>query len=198
MAATESEIVVLLQQLVDGSEDAAAELVRRFASPVRRVIRRHLNARVRPAIDSLDIAQQVWGSFFGRELYRQHLDEPENLLAFLISIARHKAQNATRNLLRQKRDSRRETPLVEANDDESLQASQPAADERAEREEEWLAVLEEMPEDYRAILTRLRAGHSFRQVANELGCSTRTVGRAVTKMRECCEKWQKLMMERLL
>src|SRR5262249_35132227 len=123
MPSSRSEVTQLLRKLLEGDEDAATELVARYSHPLRVVIRRHLDARVRPALDSADVEQQVWGSFFCRELYREALESPEKLRQFLVGIARRKALMASRDHLRDKRDRRREVPLDQAAaEGESFQA----------------------------------------------------------------------------
>src|SRR5262245_16546200 len=50
MRDTQRDLGQLFRSLLNGDESAAAELVARFSLPLRVVIRRHLDARVRPAM----------------------------------------------------------------------------------------------------------------------------------------------------
>ena len=81
------DLAGLLRRLLDGSEDAARELVARYSAVIRHVIRSHLGRRARPALDPEDLTQQVWASFFRRGLHRGWLGRPGALRAFLCAWA---------------------------------------------------------------------------------------------------------------
>src|SRR6516225_2591750 len=81
----------LLERIKDGDEDAARELLSRYESKVRLVVRRQLPRLLRSRFDSIDFLQSVWGSFFHRiQTEPIDLNEEENLIAFLAWAARNK------------------------------------------------------------------------------------------------------------
>jgi RNA polymerase sigma-70 factor (ECF subfamily) len=82
----------LIRRVRAGDESAAVELVRTYEPVVRRFVRVRLGAgRLRQALDSMDICQEVLGSFFVRVALGQYdLDTPRDLLNLLVSMARNK------------------------------------------------------------------------------------------------------------
>ena len=94
----QSQFQDLIRRVRDRDEAAAAELVKRYESAIRRVIRINLrDARMRRVLDSMDICQSVLASFFVRTALGQYeLESPEQLLNLLVTIARNKLTNKTR------------------------------------------------------------------------------------------------------
>src|ERR1700674_446641 len=83
---------VLIRRVRAGDEAAAAELVRGYEPIMRRFVRVRLaGSRLRRLFDSIDICQEVLGSFFARAARGQYdLDSPEGLLSLLVAMARKK------------------------------------------------------------------------------------------------------------
>jgi RNA polymerase sigma-70 factor (ECF subfamily) len=82
----------LLHRVRDGDQQAAAELVRHYEASVRRVARIQMrDPRLRRCLDSMDICQSVFSSFFQR-VYLGHyeLKTPEDLCKLLATMARNK------------------------------------------------------------------------------------------------------------
>jgi len=184
MPSPDGEFHQLLRRLLDGDENAAADLVARYSLALRVVIRHHLDSRVRPALDSVDVEQQVWASFFGRALFRDSLEDPDKLRQFLCGMARRKALMASRDHLRHRRDRRREVPLEAAAAGASLPAQLPGPEEAAEREDLWLHALGGLPPAWRAALRLLREGHKPAEVAAGLGVCARTLTRVLERARQ--------------
>ena len=90
MATRKGDFEILVQRAQAGSGAAAEELVRGYGRSIRRVIRHHLEQRVRDALDSSDVEQEVWLIFFKTILKGQHFDGPEHLRAFFEGLARNK------------------------------------------------------------------------------------------------------------
>src|SRR5947199_10307909 len=113
-----SQFRELIGRVRDRDPDAAAELVRRYESAIRRVVRINLrDARMRRIIDSMDICQSVLASFFVRTALGQYeLDSPEQLLGLLTTITRNKLTNAAHRMRAARRDIRRDTPVGEDSD----------------------------------------------------------------------------------
>ena len=95
----------LIGRVRNRDQDAATELVRRYESVIRRVVRIHLrDARMRRVLDSMDICQSVMASFFVRTALGQYeLDTPEQMLGLLTTIARNKLTNQANRLKAGKR-----------------------------------------------------------------------------------------------
>ena len=99
----------LMRRVRAGDADAATLLVRQYEPAIRRAVRVWmLNARLRRAIDSIDICQSVMASFFVRAALGQYeLDAPDQLLRLLTTMARHKLADQVDRERAECRDSRR-------------------------------------------------------------------------------------------
>jgi RNA polymerase sigma-70 factor (ECF subfamily) len=82
----------LIRRVRAGDHTAAAALMARYMPAVRRVVRLNLrDPRMRRALDSMDVCQDVFASFFIRAAYGQYdLNNPAQLLRLLVVMARNK------------------------------------------------------------------------------------------------------------
>jgi RNA polymerase sigma factor (sigma-70 family) len=103
----------LIRQVRAGDQEAAAELVGRYESVIRRAVRLRLaNAKLGSILDSMDIAQSVLASFFVRMAAGEYeLDSPEQLVKLLATMARNKLAGAARKEKAERRDHRRTTAV---------------------------------------------------------------------------------------
>jgi RNA polymerase sigma-70 factor (ECF subfamily) len=101
----------LVRRVRAGDQAAAAEVVRRYEPAIRRVVRFRLaDARLGRILDSMDVCQSVFASFFVRAAAGQYdLDNPEQLLGLLVAMARKKLACRARRERAQRRDHRRVT-----------------------------------------------------------------------------------------
>jgi RNA polymerase sigma-70 factor (ECF subfamily) len=92
-----------------GDQDAAAEIVRQFEPLILREIRLRLeDSRLRQECDTMDVSQSVLKSFFARAVAGEFsMEDPRQLLALLLTMARRKVVTRARHEHRQKRDRRR-------------------------------------------------------------------------------------------
>jgi RNA polymerase sigma-70 factor (ECF subfamily) len=99
----------LIRRVRAGDAEAAAELVRQYEKEIRRTIRVRLtDPRLRRTLDSMDICQSVLGNFFVRASAGQFdLDQPEQLLKLLMTMARNKVMDKARQQTAGRRDQRR-------------------------------------------------------------------------------------------
>jgi RNA polymerase sigma-70 factor (ECF subfamily) len=110
--ATQSTFAELVARLRRGDADAAAEVVRRYESEIRRAVRLRLtDARLRRVLDSMDICQSVMANFFVRAAAGQFdLERPDQLLRLLVVMARNKVRDQVSHLHAARRDQRRLDP----------------------------------------------------------------------------------------
>ncbi|MGI8549612.1 MAG: RNA polymerase sigma factor [Dehalococcoidia bacterium] len=100
----------LIRRLTQGDDMAAQELVGQDEAVVRLEVRCWLGTTLRRQLDSIDICQAVWASFFARERPKGSsdepfsLDNPAQLIALLKDMARKKVCYEARKLKTQKRD----------------------------------------------------------------------------------------------
>jgi RNA polymerase sigma-70 factor (ECF subfamily) len=99
----------LILRVRAGDQEAAAELVRFYEPTIRRVIRVRLqDSHLKTVLDSVDICQSVLGNFFVRVAAGQfELQQPEQLIQLLVTMARNKLTSQARKETAQRRDQRR-------------------------------------------------------------------------------------------
>jgi RNA polymerase sigma factor (sigma-70 family) len=159
----------LIRRVRDRDQDAAQELVRRYESTIRRIIRIRLrDANLRRLLDSTDICQSVLASFFIRTALGQYeVDSPEELLNLLTAIARNKLSNQAERLKAQKRDVRRDA----AGDDPTPHVADDASDpsEQASARELLDKVRDRLGPDERYLAEQRSLGRNWQELADELG-----------------------------
>ncbi len=100
-----------IRRIREGDETAAEELVRLYEREIRLEIRGRLRLRnpsLQRVFDSTDVCQSVLASFFVRAAIGEFdLDEPRQLVALLIGMARNKLAEQVRYHQRGRRDVRR-------------------------------------------------------------------------------------------
>lgn len=100
---------VLMDRIRAGDQEAAGQLVKDYEAVVRREVRLRLeNPNLRRVFDSMDVCQSVLGSFFVRTALGEFdFQDPRQLVAILVKMARNKVASVARHEHRQKRDNRR-------------------------------------------------------------------------------------------
>jgi RNA polymerase sigma-70 factor (ECF subfamily) len=169
MVPEDNQFQDLMLRVRQRDEAAAAELVRRYESAIRRIVRIHLrDARMRRVLDSMDICQSVLASFFVRTALGQYeLDTPEQLLHLLSAITRNKLTNHAHRLRAQRRDVRRDTAI---GDDAGL-VQDPASDpsEQVSAKEILEKVRDRLAEDERYLAEQRALGRGWKEIAAEVG-----------------------------
>jgi RNA polymerase sigma-70 factor (ECF subfamily) len=182
----EDDFRSLMERVRSGSDEAARELFDRYSGHVARVVRRRLHARLRTQYDSLDFLQAVWASFFTAPLHRA-LERPEDLIGYLSRMACNKVVDANRRRFgAQKEDARRERSLEapEGGWGAEVSARQPTPSQVAIAEESWEKMLEGQPAPLRRALVMLRQGHTYRDIAAEVGLHPKALQRFLQKLME--------------
>jgi DNA-directed RNA polymerase specialized sigma24 family protein len=103
--AEEASFRDLMRRVQAGDPQAALELVRQYEWAIRLQVRVRLTQPdLRRLLDSMDIVQRVWASFFPGVIAGQYeLEDPKKLLNLLITLAHHKLQDEAKHLRRQRR-----------------------------------------------------------------------------------------------
>lgn len=173
-----------MKQVSEGSEDAAWTVVEQYGELIRRAVRRVLNKRLRSKFDSLDFVQLVWSSFFRARNRLDRFERPEELAAFLMTIAQNKvALEMRRRLQYQKYNLKKEHSLNELsiihND---ISDPKPLPIDIAMAREQWNRLLSGQPKHYRQIITLRLQGRTYKDVANMLEIDESTVRRFLKKL----------------
>jgi DNA-directed RNA polymerase specialized sigma24 family protein len=95
----------LIRQVRAGDPEAAKELVRSYEWAIRLQVRVRLtDSDLRRLMDSMDVVQLVWASFFPRAIASEfELEDPKKLLNLLITLAHNKLLDQAKYLRRQRR-----------------------------------------------------------------------------------------------
>jgi RNA polymerase sigma-70 factor (ECF subfamily) len=162
------ELVVRLRA---GDPEAAAQLVRNYEPVIRSRVRvwlRMQDERLRRVFDSMDICQSVLASFFVRAAAGQYeLDQPEQLIALLLQMARHKLAHQVRKQTAQRRDVRRTDGA--GLDVIPAASAEPTPSAHFAGKELLVEVRRRLSEDERRIADLRAAGNDWAAVATELG-----------------------------
>jgi RNA polymerase sigma factor (sigma-70 family) len=189
MATSTTDFESLLERLRLGDEDAAWELVCEYGPHVMAVLRRRLRNQIRVRIDSQDLAQAVWKSFFIGIGDMAEIRSPEQLMAALVRMAHCKLLNAYRDqLYAQVRGAVQEVPFVPQDaDGERIAGREATPSQFAIARERWQQMLKEKSPEQQEVLRRRMCGESYEAIADSLGISARTVQRVVGDLwREHC------------
>jgi DNA-directed RNA polymerase specialized sigma24 family protein len=159
----------LIARLRAGDAQAAAELVRHYEPVIRSRIRvwlRMQDARLRRVFDSLDVCQSVLASFFVRAAAGQYdLEQPEQLLALLVRMARHKLADQVSKQQAQRRDVRR----VRGMEGGDVAAPDPSPSEWCAGQELLQEVRKRLSAEERHLADRRGEGHDWAAIAAEIG-----------------------------
>ncbi len=173
-----------LTDLLSGRPGCDRELVERYTHGLLALARRQLPDRVRARVDPEDVVQSVYRSFFKRlHEGRFAFDESHDVWRLLAAMTYHKARNAAKFHLRDRRDARRELTLAgsETPAGPPEEAGAGDVDLLYECLEQLLARL---PENYRDIVVRRLDGQSIEEVAGAVRRSRRTVLRVLAHVQE--------------
>lgn len=178
----------LMSRVRAGQPEAAAELVRQFEPEIRLEVRVRLrlqDSRMRRLLDSMDITQSVFGSFFaGVAVGRFVPENPRHLLGLLTTMTKNKLLTQVRNHRRQRRDVRRVQSI-------DVVAGDVAAD--GESPSEFVAGAEllgeirsRLSEEERRVAELRGHGETWAAIAEELGGTAdgrrKQVDRALTRI----------------
>lgn len=194
----------MLQRLKSGDESAASEILERYESQVRLVVRRFLPRVLRSRFDSQDIMQSVWRSFFLKLRTGQPPSSPDQpgggdggqefqnagqLFEFLSRMARNKVIDQYRRETSQKADVHRQRALHgdkgENLDPPSSCESPAEVAEAADELSHWRSLI---PADRQELIDMKADGMSTREIGVKLGISERTVQRVLEDLRQRVER----------
>lgn len=164
-----AEFQSLIQRVRRRDEDAARELVARYESAIRRVVRIHLrDSRVRRLLDSHDVCQSVLATFFVRTALGEYeLETPEQLVKLLTAITRNKLVNQVHHLQAQRRDIRRTTLIDDAEAQFPATSSDPF--QQVSARELLEKVRERLTPEERHLAEQRVQGRTWGELAAELG-----------------------------
>jgi RNA polymerase sigma-70 factor (ECF subfamily) len=185
----------LMERVRAGDEEAAREVYERYSEPVRRVVRRWLEHRLRRQYDSADFVQSVWASFFQIPAEGYLFPNPRSLVAFLSRLAYNKVIDTMRSKDTTARRAVREQSLdapATAADSVSLGQALPASTHTPSQyvaaDERWQRLLRDLAPKERRVLELLREGHSQVEIADNLDMDRKAIQRLLDRLREVAVK----------
>lgn len=176
-----------LIQAVLRRDPAATELFcREYQSHIIRIIRRRLMRRLRSKYDSIDIAQDVWKSFFADPPHHLRFDGPAAVLSYLEEMARRKVVRAVRQRTSAKCNVRREQPLPQPTATSSgatgLAAPGPTPSEVVSGQEQWQQMVRRQSPQQQRLLNMLLDGLTQEEIARRLRTDVKTVQRLIRRL----------------
>jgi RNA polymerase sigma-70 factor (ECF subfamily) len=174
-----------------GDQDAARELVDRYANQLVALARRRISQRLASRIDAEDIVQSVFRTFFHRAKEGQfQLHEPDDVCKLLARITVHKTFRQIAFHKRAKRDPGQET----GHSDEAhemllkLMGGEPTPEEATAFVDQLEHFFNRLKPDERHILELRMDGYSNVEIAEKLKITDRTIRRIMERVRGLAER----------
>lgn len=178
---TDVEFGRLWSRLLLSDESAADELLSRYEQEIRRYIRFRLtDPSLRRVVDSLDICQSVFAKFFVQlSAGAIELDNPQQLRALLLTMARNRLYDEVRREHAERRDARRarsDSATLDAVGDSADSPSQiVAADELLG------AVRAQLSAEDQYLIDQKFSGRQWSELAQELGGTAEGLRKRATR-----------------
>ena len=168
----------LMERLREGDEGAANELHARYAHRIRALAEKRTHPMVRPVVETQDIVQSAFGSFFRRARQGDYrIPEGGELWHLLVGITKHKISRAHSRHAAARRDRRRTRPLESA---EGVTREDGVSLVRMMLEE----ALGELNDRDRSILELRLASYNAREIVELTDIPMRTVERVLSQTRD--------------
>jgi RNA polymerase sigma-70 factor (ECF subfamily) len=158
----------LMRRLRAGDQAAATEVVRRYEGAICRAVHFRLrDAHLRSVLDSADVCQSVFASFFVRVAAGQYqLETTEQLVKLLATMARNKVASQARKEHAERRDRRRSDAI---GDDDQLVAVAPGPERQAAARDLLDAVYHRLSPEERRLVELRDQGRDWAAIAAEVG-----------------------------
>jgi RNA polymerase sigma factor (sigma-70 family) len=173
-------------RLAAGESDAASELLARFSARLVALARRKLGSRLSVKADPEDVLQSVLRTFYRRLSEGEvELRDWAALSGFLTLLTIRKCQRQAERHLSGKRDIRREAAVDPAF---QIPDREPTPAEAAVFADLLESLLNALDDQDRQVIERFIAGDPANKIAEQIGCSRRTVYRTVERIRDRLER----------
>ena len=178
-----------IRRIRAGDDDAALELVQQYEPLIRREVRLRIgDDRLNRAFDSLDVSQSVLANFFSKAASGKYeLEEPEQLVRLLVTMARNRLVSRARQELRLVRDVRRLAADPGVLD--QVADRQPSPSKIVAKKEVLELLMSSLSDDERRIFELRDEGLSWDEVASQVGGSGQArrmqLSRSIERLRQC-------------
>jgi RNA polymerase sigma-70 factor (ECF subfamily) len=173
----------LLARWRSGDQQAAAELFQRYAERLVRLARSRLPANLNRRLDAEDVVQSVYRSFF-MEARDGHydLERGSDLWRLLVTITLHKLYNQIKRNSNGKRGVSREEGVADF-DYTYFTSQEPSPADAAELTDALKQIMAGLEAPQRRMLELRLQGYSVDEIAEDVGCSQRSVLRNLQQIK---------------
>jgi RNA polymerase sigma-70 factor (ECF subfamily) len=195
-AAVDDDLAGLLVRVRTGDAESARDLIQRFESEVRAMVRGRLPQALRSQFDSMDFVQAIWESVLIND--SQDLDRftsAQHFRGFLAGVARNKVFAEHRKRTRTRRyNLKREEPLYVRRGGRDrprdLPAPDPTPSEDVQARDRYEQLVEgRSPQEVEVVDLRCQ-GLTFEEIAARTGLGERSVRRIIDALRARMEARQ--------
>lgn len=177
----------LIDAVLQSTPGYEAEIFRRYADRLTRFASSRMPGSLSQRVDSDDIVQSVFRSFFRRNRDGEFsFDESLDLWNLLVALTFRKVLNQVRHHTREKRDINKESALDDGHCDPNDLLPGPEQVNMMVDFLNW--ILAKLPEESRPIVTLRLEGYSIAEIATRQQVSQRTVKRVMSRVREIAKK----------
>lgn len=174
----------LLHAWKDGNQQAAQVLVKRYMVRLTALARSRLSRKLARRLDPEDIVLSAWRSFFvAVDADRLSAPNDDNLWPLLVTLTIRKLAKQSEHHTAIRRDAEREIAFDDSSSWQDAVARGPSPEEAAMLVDEIESVMRCLSETDRMVLEKRLQGDDQVAIARELGCSERTVRRAMERIR---------------
>jgi RNA polymerase sigma factor (sigma-70 family) len=182
----------LIRDLIEGDDHACSEFWHRYGERLNRTAEKHLPRQFQRRVQPEDVVQSVCRTFFRRmsEGYFE-LGNAGQLWSLLYAITLNKVRMQVRYQMQGKRNLAREVGLdgQNASDARDVQRRDVVADDVDPQEavvfaEQLEMILARLDEQEQLVVQLRLEGHDSKEIAQRLECTTRTVRRIMSRIRE--------------
>ncbi|WP_337175798.1 sigma-70 family RNA polymerase sigma factor [Paludisphaera sp.] len=183
------DVADLVARARAGDQEAIRAFVLRYEDELRQMARGRLPRRLRGQLESMDIVQAVWQSFFTEAgAGPKDFENSRHLRGFLAGMVRNKVYEQDRRLTRtEKYAIAREEPLYVRRGDREVAREVPAHDptpsQNVQARDRLALLTAGRPEREAEILRLRRDGMTVDDIAARLGVNEKTVRRAIEAAR---------------
>jgi RNA polymerase sigma factor (sigma-70 family) len=182
-ATTTKSFRELMEEVRQGSQEAAWTLVDQYGPHVQRFVRRTLNRQLRPQFDSIDFVQIVWASLFRTSSKLAEFQQPEELIAFLAGMAKNKVLKEMYKRTQTARyDIGREQRVASPEEGSGAVERTPTPSAVAIAKERWDLLLANQNSTVQSVVRMRLQGVPFVEIADRLSINERTARKAIARL----------------
>jgi RNA polymerase sigma-70 factor (ECF subfamily) len=184
MSGNDSEFRQAIEDVCSGSEEAIWHLIEAYGPHIKRVVRHRLHPRMRSKYDSIDFVQMVWASFFSDPDRIARIREPDELIRYLVVMARNKViEESRRRMTYQKHNVNREQPLEKSDvSDSTSRQRNETPSQIAIAKERWGRMMRNQSDRNRRIVELRMNGATYMEISKALGIHERTARQVIENL----------------